>query len=179
MKRMNKQRFFEDLESRLSGLPEQEKAGIRNMYIDFFRECEKNGKPEEEIVYSLLQDFQSGAGLAFAGGAPKENGIRSIVAAVALGFFNLVFVLWVLIAAGSVLFSLLVSSFAMLVAPVWMLLGSGFTEGPLETQTLIYSSLAVLGAGLLLGLGSGTASLWFCRGVRGYWRLNLKLIKGE
>jgi uncharacterized membrane protein len=107
-----------------------------------------------------------------------ETGLKAIIASIALGFFNLVFVVGPFVGICGVIIALYASSAACLISPLALLIGNNWTNVSSDMQLLVFGSMAVFGLGILL-----TAfTLWFSKGffklTRKYIRFNIKIIKG-
>jgi uncharacterized membrane protein len=187
---MTKASFFSDLEERLKGLPEEERKNILRVYEDLFAKAAANGKNEQEIVQSLgfTQSYEvetpAPAGKADIDdrrkpGSATENTLKALMASLALGLFNLIFVLWFFIALGAIVFSFIVTGFALVTGPVWILIGSAWPASTAELLLLVFTAMATLGLGILISLFSLHAAKWFGFIVKKYVRLNVRLIKGE
>jgi uncharacterized membrane protein len=185
---MSKADFFLQLRDRLRGLPYEEQQDIVRVYEDLFRQAEENGKSERDIIESLgyvpvpapYPTYPPQAADPY--GKPvrsNNNGVRVIVASIALGLFNLIFILAPFIAAAAMLFSLSLISFLFMFSFIWIVLGTGAPVSMTMLMVEIFIGLTLTGAGVLLGIAMWKSSRGFIRLVKRYIRLNLKLIKGE
>ncbi|TXK80930.1 DUF1700 domain-containing protein [Paenibacillus sp. N3.4] len=108
----------------------------------------------------------------------QESGIKAIIVSIALGFFNLIFIVGPWFAVFATLISLFVSGFGLLIAPIIGILGNllGGTGGDLQFTGFVL--LACFGLGIILT----TLSTWlikvFFKLSRMYIQFNAKLIKG-
>ncbi|SEC35137.1 DUF1700 domain-containing protein [Paenibacillus sp. GP183] len=199
---MSKVDYFRELTYRLRGLPERERQNILSVYEELFQKAAQNGKHEEEIAQSLgypripqwdgSREQQPMANL-YANTNPyqgyqqpfpehytvkQETGFKAIIASIALGFFNLVFVLGPFISICGFIFALYVASAACLISPVALIIGESLAGSWTDTQFVFFTALAVFGLGILLTV----FTLWFSRlffklaGL--YIRFNMKIIKG-
>lgn len=183
---MSKADFFLQLQERLRGLPHEEQQNILRVYEELFRQAELNGKSEREIIESLgfvpvpIPPHSPHAG--FPGGKPArsaENGVRAVVASVALFFFNLIFILPFYITAAALLFSFSLISFLFTFSSIWIILGTGIPSTLTMLLLEVFLTLFLTGAGVLMGIGLWKANRGFIRLTKRYVGLNLKLIKGE
>ncbi|MNI01475.1 hypothetical protein D3C73_543190 [compost metagenome] len=107
-----------------------------------------------------------------------ESGIKAILVSIALGFFNLIFVLGPFLGICGVIIGLYASSFALTVSPIALLIGNDWNAGSADVQFSVYAMLAFFGAGLLLSSLTIWFSKLFFKLTRMYVRFNMKLIKG-
>jgi uncharacterized membrane protein len=203
---MNKADYFRELNYRLRGLPERERQNILSVYEELFQKAAQNGKNEEDIAESLgypripnwegvkdRQPLQSS--LNYSGRpnpeppsytnpypnpyAPKsESGFKAIIASIALGFFNLVFVLGPFIAICGVIVALYASSAAFLISPLLLFIGNAWTNASSDMLLLVFSMAALLGIGILLTVFTLWFSKHFFKLTWKYIRFNVKIIKG-
>lgn len=181
---MSKADFFLQLQERLRGLPYEERQNIIQVYEDLFRQAEQNGKSEREIIESLGFVPVPVSPPSFGGYTPpmparRGSGFRSILAAIALVLFNLIFVLAPAIGIAATLFSLSIASVLFAFSAIWIILGTGIPESFSFLLVEICSALVLTGSGILLGGGLYVVNRGFIRLMKRYVRLNLKLIKGE
>ncbi|MGE5509013.1 MAG: HAAS signaling domain-containing protein [Chitinophagales bacterium] len=191
---MKKRDFLVELEQSLSGFPAGEKREILSDYEEHFRMGLAEGKTEEEIAASLGPPKTIAKGfraeyLVEQAKTDKSAGniMRAILAVISLSFFNLVVVLGpfmalvgVLIGLWAAVAAIVVSGVAVaLAAPLASLLpwavmpqgGVGFVG-----LLLVGFGLACLGAAGCIGLFHLT--VLFYRGMVGYLKFNLRIIKG-
>lgn len=178
---MSKAQFFHHLRERLRGLPDEEQQSIIRVYEELFQKAESNGKSEREIIESL--GFQPNDSFIPSLGRPSRNfaetGIRIGVAAIALGFFNIIFILGPFIAVSALLFALTLTAVLLACSSIWIVIGTGVPETLTTLLLEIFTALTFTGLGVLLGIGMWKADRLFLTLVKRYVRLNLKLIKGE
>lgn len=189
---MRKNEYLRQLTDELQGLPESEINEILRDQQEYISEALKSGRHEDEVIRSL--------------GTPKElakelkahHQIRSAVtekklmpkinkvlkATLAIGVltpFNLIFVLGPFLGVCGVLLACWAVSAAMIA------LGLGgvglaflsFPAGAFLFLTLLFSSFAGLGMGLLFLVACYFLSQWFLRGLLQYLKWNFDLIIGE
>nr|WP_191964302.1 DUF1700 domain-containing protein [Aneurinibacillus sp. XH2] len=178
---MSKEDFFRDLEYKLKGLPEQERRQILQVYEDLFRTAAENGKDEREVT----------AYLGFASDHPpldhlavyphpaidsSHQGIRPLIASVALGLFNLIIVLPPFLAISALLLAFCIMTFVLLALPlfIWW-----FPYGDILFIHKLFLTMAVFGLGMLTGIASWYSVKWYFIAVRKYIQINVNLIKGE
>jgi uncharacterized membrane protein len=107
-----------------------------------------------------------------------ETGFMAIIASIALGFFNLTFVLGPFVAICGVIFALYVTSAACLISPIVMMIGGSWTGSWTDMQFVFFTALAVLGFGILLTSFTVWFSKLFFKLTGRYIRFNMKIIKG-
>lgn len=196
---VNKADYFRELAYRLRGLPERERQNILQVYEELFQKAIENGKNEEEIAESLgyprIPNWEASTNVhvqppvhsyqqvnhvqaPYAYPAKSESGIKKLVIAIALAFFNLTFILGPFFGICGAFIGLYASSFALLVSPLLLLAGNnwGFESGDLLFN--IFAMLAAFGLGILLSMATIALTKLFFRLTRAYVRFNVKLIKG-
>jgi uncharacterized membrane protein len=182
---MNKTDYFRELTYRLRGLPEKERQNILSVYEELFQKAAQNGKHEDEIAESLgypriptnpYQGHQEPYPNPYA--IKPETGFMAIIASIALGFFNLTFVLGPFVAICGVIFALYVTSAACLISPIVMMIGGSWTGSWTDMQFVFFTALAVLGFGILLTSFTVWFSKLFFKLTGRYIRFNMKIIKG-
>ncbi|NOV00443.1 HAAS signaling domain-containing protein [Paenibacillus planticolens] len=108
----------------------------------------------------------------------QESGIKAIIVSIALGFFNLLFVVGPWFGILATLIALFVSGFALIIAPVAGMAGSFMGTVGSDLQFIGFAMLACFGLGVILT----TLSTWlikvFFKLSWSYIRFNAKLIKG-
>ncbi|MGQ7891115.1 HAAS signaling domain-containing protein [Paenibacillus sp. WC2504] len=110
--------------------------------------------------------------------AKQETGLKAIIVSIALGFFNLLFVVGPWFGILAALIALFASGFALIVAPIAGMLGSFMEHVGSDLQFIGFTMLACFGLGIILT----TLSTWllqlFFKITRAYIQFNAKLIKG-
>jgi len=180
---MTKAEFFMQLQDRLRGLPQEEKQNIIRIYEDLFRQAEESGKSEREIIESFgfqlppipNQPPLTGQRLM----RRAESGARVVITSVALGLFNLLFVLGPFLAVAASLFTLSLVAILFTFSTFWIILGTGLPTSLTILLLEIFFALMMTGLGVLLTIGMWKVNVGFKKLVIRYVRLNLRLIKGE
>jgi uncharacterized membrane protein len=182
---MSKADYFRELTYRLRGLPERERQNILTVYEELFQKATQNGKHEDEIAQSLgYPRIPQWDGSREQQPYPNpyavkhEPGFKAIIASIALGFFNLVFVLGPFIGLCGVIFALYVTSAACLISPIASIIGESLTGSWADTQFVFFTALAVFGLGILLTVFTLWFSKLFFKLAGLYLRFNMKIIKG-
>jgi len=183
---MSKAEFFHQLRERLRGLPFEEQMNIISVYEDLFRKAEEGGKSEREIVESLgYRSLGQEPGLpAVPSLSDKvkrsaEIGVRAVVATIALGLFNLIVVLAPFVAITLLLFALGLTAVLLAFSSIWIAVGTGVPDSLETLLMMIFTALATTGLGVLMSIGLFYVGRGYWKLVKGYARLNLRLIKGE
>jgi uncharacterized membrane protein len=199
---MNKADYFSELTYRLRVLPERERQNILSVYEELFQKAVQNGKHEDEIAESLgypriphwdgskdqhpMANFYANTNPYQAHQQPypnpyavkQETGFKAIIASIALGFFNLMFVLGPFTAICGVIFALYLTSAACLISPIVMFIVESLTGSRTDMQFVFFTALAVLGFGILLTVFTVWFSKLFFKLTGLYIRFNMKIIKG-
>jgi|GEM_PF-2223093 len=110
--------------------------------------------------------------------AKRESGGKAIIVSIALGFFNLLFVVGPFFGLVGALLGLFVSGVALLLAPLAAVATSWWMNPADDLRLLVFSMLACFGLGILLT----TFSVWLIKGFGKltwkYVQFNVKLIRG-
>jgi uncharacterized membrane protein len=189
---MTKQEFLEILERRLSRLSEAERQEVIADHVEHFDIGLKAGKTEQEIAKSLGDPRRIAATYLTEVYAKRLSEARSpgsfvvniaylILAALGLGFFNLVFFLGPYMAALAMLFLLWLVPFAALAASCGLIYalftmsaaGSFFTLTNLGIG-LLAVSFAAMGAAMVMA--TCFISYWFAKATFKYITLNFKIL---
>jgi uncharacterized membrane protein len=109
---------------------------------------------------------------------PIGSGAKPWIAALALAFFNLVFILGPFIGLCGAIIGLWVADVALLLSPLYALFGS-FEAHDEPTRLLIrFACLGGFGAGLMLAVVLRLCTKWFCILTYKYMKFNWFIIKG-
>lgn len=197
---MSKVDYFKELAYRLRGLPERERQNILQVYEELFQKAIENGKSEDEIAESLgyprVPNWSSTASQPPEPAAPdfrytppapapydyapakQDSGVKAILISIALGFFNLTFVLGPFLAICGVFLAFYVASFVFLVSPLLMVVGSEWIVGTTDFMFNVYAALTLFGLGIMLSALTVWSSKLFFKLTGAYIRFNVKLVKG-
>jgi uncharacterized membrane protein len=174
---MSKEEMMQEIEERLRHLPEAEKQRLRASYAQLFQQAAERGMSEDEITEWLRRPAK------MEQGSPTDSVVtpflRSIIAFISLSLFNIIFILGPFIAISSVLLSLWLVSFVLVVCPVGFLIQVYWSAQPLDLPLFLSAGAVLTGTGLLLGVAMYYLSKWYGLGVYHYTRLNLRWIRGE
>lgn len=181
---MTKAQFFAELRERLRGLPSDERQRILLLYEQLFRDAEASGRSEEEIIESLgyhaMDPYPDPYGTPmYPPPSRTDSSLRMLAAALALGLFNLIFVLGPFIAITSILASLVFAGGLLVLSPIWWLVFVIMTGVSADLMLQMFIVLFTTGMGLLILVASSILARWYWKALKAYIRLNLRLIKGE
>jgi uncharacterized membrane protein len=181
---MSKQQFLQELNDGLKEIPETERVDILRDYEEYFQAGAENGKTEQEILDGLGSAKQIAKELraAYHLGTVREkpnvaNLLRATFALISLTLFNLVFVLGPLLGLFGLLVGCWFGVLSMIAAPIW--------TGIQDTEAVNamgwfpwFGSIAICGAGILLGVALFFFSKWLVKGLVWYMQFNLSIVKG-
>ncbi|ANE46968.1 hypothetical protein SY83_12560 [Paenibacillus swuensis] len=180
---MNKQAFFHQLESSLSEVPETQRQEWMYDYEEHFRIAEEEGRSEEEVVRELgePQSIAKDLLLNYRVTVAEEHGtvpnvFRAVLAAVSLGFLNLLFVLGPFLGLCAVVCALWVSGGALIVAGIGFF-GSGIYLGGGSILQGLFVGLLLSSAGVLVCYGMVKVTRTFLNLTLQYIRFNTKMVK--
>jgi len=168
----------------IKDIPEEERKDILFDYEEHFRIGLENGRKEEEIADSL-GDPKIIAKQSMASYTIKEaekttsvgNIIRAIIAAIGLGFFNLVIVLGPALALLVVLIALFVVAFAVTIAGIAVILGTFL--GHIFAWNIYIPFLPVVS--IPLGIGLTALGILFIIGdfylIKFFYKLSINYLK--
>jgi uncharacterized membrane protein len=178
---VNKEEFLKTLEASLKTFTLEEKKDILYDYEEHFRIGLQNGKTEEELIKELgspndiAKQYKSnidspsyteniGEPLKYEQVKLDERSIvPSIISALALGFFNLIFVIWIFIAAGATLFGLAAAAIALTTAGIVVTLGPILVH--LFPSNVFIPSNIPYDLTILFGIGTAALGALFCIGI--------------
>ncbi|MFD0696273.1 hypothetical protein ACFQZT_19595 [Paenibacillus sp. GCM10027628] len=107
-----------------------------------------------------------------------ESGIKAIIVSIALGFFNLIFVMGPWFAILGTLVAFFVSGIALIIAPVIGVIGSFMDSAGNDVRLIFFAMLACFGLGIIFTTLSSWLFKWFFKLSWSYIQFNAKLIKG-
>lgn len=181
---MNKEQFLKSLDKALTKLPTAERNDILRDFEEHFIFGREEGKSDEQIANSLGTPKQIAKELLASyhleqvqATATTGNIIRAVWAVIGLGFFNLVIVLGPFTALAAILFGGWTISAGFTLSPLLVLVNAIIYP---STFTLfdLFTSIALAGLGLLIGIGMFYTSRLFGQGFIRYLNFNVKLVKG-
>lgn len=183
---MKKADFLRTLERNLLALPVQERRDILADFEEHFNSGQALGKSEEEVAREL-GDPQTLAGQYVELPAPQQNKgnsvVQSIFAALALLLFDVILVipifatlLGIWVSLWSVDLALGLSGLAGFVTaflPWWV-----SAPSVLARFGLFFLALAVIALAVLMGIGMVYVTKWSLRGLIGFVKAHVRIIKG-
>ncbi|HOJ77488.1 MAG TPA: DUF1700 domain-containing protein [Bacillota bacterium] len=180
---MNKDEFLNRLKNSLTGLTEAEKKDILYDYEEHFSIGLEKGKTESEICESLgdpktiAKQFRA----EYAVKRAEENKstvniIRAIIAALSLGFFNLVFMLGPFIALVVIIITFFIVSGVIAVTGLAIIPLSFLSNSFVNPAAGFFIAIGTTALGLLMFLGSFCLAKLFYNLTIAYLKLNLKII---
>lgn len=186
---MKQKTFMDKLKKELSSLPKKEEKDILLDYEEYFSEGKRRKRSEEDIAKNLGDPKKIGKSLCaeyhikIAKEKPSvKSVIRAVLAFVSVGLFNAIIVIGplagliaVLVSLYAVVLSLAVSGAVVFFASFILI----FVESLMLGLSLLFASIAVLALGVLLFLGVNFITKWFIKGLVGYLKLNVKIVKGD
>jgi uncharacterized membrane protein len=161
-------------------------------YEEHFRIGMENGKTEEEIseslgdVKSIARQFMADYTVRQAEtNASCGNIFKAVIAAGALGFFNLIFVLGPFLGLIGVMIGLFAAALGLLIGGLGAILGTLLSPvfpyfinlGGLDIGFLLFSSVGITCLGLLFFIGDCYLARLFSKGTLKYIKWNIEVIK--
>lgn len=182
---VNRNQFLSQLEASLNKLPVEEKQDILQDFEDHFSFGIAEGKTEEEIASALGSPQQIAKEMVAAHHIEKVeqsfttgNILRAVLAAISLGFFNVIIVLGPFLALVSVVFAGWLAAVSMILSPVLVLINIMLFAGSFMMFDLFIAILAC-GIGLFLAIGMYFITKILMKTFVKYLKLNMKLVKGD
>lgn len=188
---MSRIEFIEQLRNSLKGFSEEEIEDILYDYEEHFDIGLSKGKTEEEIAKELgnpkniAKAYRASATVTAAENNPSpRNLFKAILAAMALGFFNLVIVLGPFIAIVGLLFALYAISVGFIIGGVGSFFGT--IAAPflpyrinvgMHPITSISFGIGLTALGVLIMIGSFYLTKLLYQGTIKYLRWNIDIIK--
>ncbi|MFL0269453.1 HAAS signaling domain-containing protein [Candidatus Clostridium radicumherbarum] len=206
---MNRDEFIKTLEASLTTFNQEEKKDILYDYEEHFRIGLQNGKTDEELIKEL--GSPSDIAKQYSGNFEEEKVefnsysdsnidyrdhstlksnersiIPSIIAALALSFFNLIFVIWIFVAAGAALIglaaaaiSIAVSGLLVTLSPIFAPLFPNYINLPSSVPFIltVLFGIGTTALGALFCIGLFYVIKYFCLAVNKYIKWNISIIK--
>ncbi|GFN35760.1 hypothetical protein TXYLGN1_15470 [Tepidimicrobium xylanilyticum] len=187
---MNRTEYINTLRNGLMGLPENEIMDILYDYEEHFEIGLSKGKSEEEIARELgdprniAKSYKVSSTISEAKNNPSpKNLIKAILAAMALGIFNLIIVLGPFLLVIGLLFGLYAVSISFIVAGIGSFFGT--IVAPFFPYTIsigfypitaISFGIGLIALGLLMGIGCFYLTKLLYQGIIKYLRWNIDII---
>lgn len=181
---MTKIQFLKQLDFALKNLSASERQDILKDYEEYFDIGLEEGKTEEQIAFSLGDPEEIAKELLITYHIKKvetkdtsSNMLRTLIAIIGLGFFNLVFILGPYLALLGIVLGGWITGITFIGSP--FLLFIKFLIIPSSFKLLeLFSSIALCGAGIFLILGMFFVTKLIIKISIRYVELNLKIITG-
>ncbi|MCG8570103.1 MAG: DUF1700 domain-containing protein [Spirochaetes bacterium] len=186
---MNRNEFITALRSELRGLPEAEINEILYDYEEHFRIGLENGQTEEEICrkFGDVKDIARQYFVTYRINHAEHNMsaaniFKAVLATAGLGFFNLVFVLWLFITIIAILVALFTTSvsltaggifafFAILLSPFFPIISIG-----MNPVSALAFSVFLTAFGILFTIGNCYVAVYVYKVIIKYLKWNLDII---
>lgn len=180
------------MQNLIKGIPDDDRNEILYDYEEHFRIGMENGKTEEEIASSLgdvrliARQFKADYTVKQAEtNASAANIFKAVIAAGALGFFNLVFVFGPFMALVGILIGLFAAACGLVIAGLGIILGLILSPlfpwvinlGGIYPGFLLFASIGITSMGLLFIIGNCYLAKFFYRGTVRYLKWNIEVIK--
>lgn len=181
---MIREQYLQHLWDLLAPVPEPLRREWMFDYEEHFRQAAEHGRSEEEAAHELgdprLIAKEMLLGYRVEQAESRNGGIthvsRAVLAAVSLGFFNLIFVLGPYIALLGVLLALWVSSIAIGIASLYAIY-EGTIGGTFTLIQSVFIAISLLAVGMLLGAFTKWLTGAVSKGTLQYLKFNSRMIR--
>jgi uncharacterized membrane protein len=193
---LNKKHFIEELKEELKKFPKEDMDSLIYDFEEHFNIGLKKGRNEAEIIkslgtpkiiakhakaYVLVKKAQNNTSVV--------NFSKAIIATLSLGFFNIVFILGILIALYGTLYGLLFGFFlaagaiifagiAAIISPLIAYYIETISFGGIHPIVIFFFGIGLTSFGLLFFIANGYISLWFSKIILKLLKMNIKIIEG-
>ncbi|MBB6216725.1 putative membrane protein [Anaerosolibacter carboniphilus] len=188
---MNKIDFLHILRTELRELPKEELEDILYDYEEHFNVGLEKGKTEEEIIKSLgdpktlAKAYKASIVIESAHANPTPSNVfKAVIAAVSLGFFNLIFVLGPFLGVVAVLgglfaaaLGLIFGGIAAIAAPFAEIIFAGDFINGVHPAAAFFLGIGITALGLLFFLFDIYIGRLLFRGTVKYLKWNAEIIK--
>lgn len=189
---MNKHTFMEILKSSLGNMPQDEINDILYDYNEHFEIGINNGKTEEEICRELGdprtigKSYKASMAIERAEENPStKNLFSAVLAAIALGFFNLVIVLGPFLAAVGIIIGLFAVSGGIFISGIASIIGIFIAPfmpmyvhvDGINGFALFFFGIGLTALGALMFIGVCYVSKYFYKLTVKYLNWNINIIK--
>lgn len=188
---MDKDGFMRELEKSLGRIDEDDKKDILYDYEEHFRMGFEKGKTDEEIAKELGdpkvigKSYRASSVVEEVLVNPNTKSVgKAILAAVALGMFNLTIVIGPVLAIGGVILALFVSSISMFIAGIASILAiivkplfSSYINIGINPIAAIFFCIGITALGILFFIGVSYISKLFYKLIGKYLKWNLDIIR--
>ncbi|MBW9148281.1 DUF1700 domain-containing protein [Clostridium sp. CM028] len=189
---MNKNEFMKELSRNLSNLREEEKQDILTDYDEYFTIGAEKGRSEEDIAISLgeprtiAKQLRANYMIEKAQNTKSSGNIgRAIIAAVGLGFFNII-LLGPFIGIVGVLIGLYATAFGFTISGIVVVLGTflklifpSYISMDVNWIISIAIGMGLSAVGALMFIGCKHLTKWLYKVTIKYLKTNIKIINGK
>ncbi|MBW9147157.1 DUF1700 domain-containing protein [Clostridium sp. CM027] len=189
---MNKNEFMKELSRNLSNLREEEKQDILIDYDEYFTIGAEKGRSEEDIAISLgeprtiAKQLRANYMIEKAQNTKSSANIgRAIIAAVGLGFFNII-LLGPFIGIVGVLIGLYATAFGFTISGIGVVLGTflklifpSYISMDVNWIISIAIGMGLSAVGALMFIGCKHLTKWLYKVTIKYLKTNIKIINGK
>ncbi len=187
---MNRREFIEALKRELGNLPQSEIEDILYDYEEHFEVGLSKGKTEEEIAQELgsprtiAKSYRANYRINNAENNPStKNLVTAILAALSLGFFNLVFVLGPFLGLVGLLIGIYGLGFGLSIAGIGLFFGTfleplfpHYIDLNVHAITSISFGIGLFALGLLILIGCFYLTKYLYQVIIRYLRWNINII---
>ena len=182
---MNRKEFMSELDRRLSKIPQSERHEIISDFEEHFEVGAMDGKTEDAvaeelgspkvIARDLLVDYR-----VHVAETDKSvtNITRAIIAAVALSFLNLIFLLGPIIAIISVYVAFVAVGVAFAVSPLFWIVSLILGQG-IDLLAEFFIMLTMSSLGVLICIGMFYVGKFLYQVILKYVKFNIQIVKGR
>ncbi len=181
---MNKKAFLHQLRKGLKGIPREDLEDILYDYREHIEAALEEGRTEEEITKKLGSPRkiakQHKAEFYFNQAETKRtagSSIRAIMAGVGLSFFNIIFVLPIILTLYVVLIAVLGAFVGVVVAGLGVAVGGFFFFTLIPAIAVFMVGIGIACLGMLMAIAIVLLMKVFTMGIVGYMKANLKIVR--
>ena len=189
---MNKNEFMKELSRNLPKVPEEEKRDILTDYDEYFTIGTEKGRSEEDIALSLgeprtiVKQLRANYMIEKAQNAKSSgNMFRAVIAAVSLGFFNII-LLGPFIGIVGILIGLYATAFGFTISGIGLVLGTflklvlpSYISMDVNWIISIAIGIGLSALGVLMFIGCKHLTKWLYKVTIKYLKTNIKIINGK
>lgn len=180
---MNKEAYLSELLHGLKSLPQDEQIDIIADYREHFEQARLRGRSEQEVIIRLgnprliAREVLAQSRIQVACQTPSlSNVTKAVMAIVSLGLFNIVIVFLPFVASLLILAGVYGFALFLLISPVLLIIQHHSLSVFISDFFLM---LGLIGAGLLLIVGTVKVTGTYYKLVVRYLRFNLKVLRRQ
>ena len=188
---MTMNEFLTQLKSSLKGIPEEEMSEILFDYEEHFRIGMEEGKTEEQVSASLgdvkliARQFKADITIKQAEKNTSTGNIfRAVLAAVGMGFFNIIFILGPFFGFLGVLIGLFAAAAGIIVSGIGIIMAlllapafPSYISMDVNGVFAVFTAIGIICFGLLFFIGDCYLAKFFYRATIKYLKWNIEIIK--